>query len=261
MKSLASRAKIGPDTIVRGPTTRQFWCAARRAPAIAHLVGVCPDCGVHARPTDTSCEECGADFLVESDRQFLGLGSVVPIPGQPGVEAAPLHAPLSPVARAPLASFGSDDTVALDRARRGLASTRSTLHWITTSVIILVLALLALAYLANRAGTVPPLSSPSAAPRAEAPSEPASQPEPADAPREAAPATAQPTVTPKEPAPPAVSPELARARKLLDEGAQESVREALKLAENSPDPTHADWLAIKQAAQRRLDYLNLRKLR
>lgn len=85
---MVRRGKITRDQILRGPTTRQFWSLARRTPSIANLLGLCHNCQKPVEPTDILCPGCGADFTPESDRQFLGLGPVHAIPGQPLPPAA-----------------------------------------------------------------------------------------------------------------------------------------------------------------------------
>lgn len=65
--------KIKANTVLRGPTTRQFWTVARFAPGIAHLLGYCDACGTHVDPADMRCHACGHSFLVHDDRNELGL--------------------------------------------------------------------------------------------------------------------------------------------------------------------------------------------
>lgn len=80
MKAMALRGKITPATIVRGPSTRQFWEIAKRVPGIAHILGVCHACAAAARVDDVACKTCSASFNVEQDRQYMGLGEVREIP-------------------------------------------------------------------------------------------------------------------------------------------------------------------------------------
>ena len=79
---MVTRGKITRRSVLRGPTTRQFWCTAERTPGVSHLLGVCHNCRVDVQPTDSFCDECGAGFTVEPDRQSLGLGAVHLLPGQ-----------------------------------------------------------------------------------------------------------------------------------------------------------------------------------
>lgn len=84
--ALVRRKKIGPQTVIRGPTTRQFWSIARRTPGVANLLGLCHACQADVQPEDHFCDDCGASFLVESDRQHLGLATVHLLPGQAAPE-------------------------------------------------------------------------------------------------------------------------------------------------------------------------------
>ncbi len=82
------RGGITADTVIRGPSSRQFWTLARWCPGIAHRLGICHSCQQPASPADTDCGHCGASFRVTGDRQQLGLGEVRHLPGQrsPGVK-------------------------------------------------------------------------------------------------------------------------------------------------------------------------------
>ncbi len=82
LRMLTLRKRIGLDTILRGPSTRQFWMQARGTPGVAHLLGVCHACGRAVGADDRLCVGCGASFEVEEDRQFLGLAEARPLPGQ-----------------------------------------------------------------------------------------------------------------------------------------------------------------------------------
>jgi hypothetical protein len=86
LRRLAARARIGPDTIIRGPTTRQFWMFARNTPGVANLFGECHSCHTHVNAEDAGCHACGADFAVSDDRQNLGLGPVHLLPGHASPE-------------------------------------------------------------------------------------------------------------------------------------------------------------------------------
>jgi len=82
IRRMAQRGKITLETVVRGPTTRQFWMAASEAQGVAHLLGRCHACKAPARADDFSCESCGAAFTAPEDRQQLGLAPVRLLPGQ-----------------------------------------------------------------------------------------------------------------------------------------------------------------------------------
>lgn len=73
LKSMAKAGKIKPTTVLRGPTTRQFWSIARNVPGVAHLIGYCHECGNHVSPSDAKCGVCAAIFQEPRDRNGLGL--------------------------------------------------------------------------------------------------------------------------------------------------------------------------------------------
>ena len=73
IKSMAKAGKIKNTTVMRGPTTRQFWSVARNVPGVAHLIGYCHACGNHVSPSDAKCGECSAIFQEPRDRNALGL--------------------------------------------------------------------------------------------------------------------------------------------------------------------------------------------
>ncbi|MFM7260214.1 MAG: hypothetical protein ACKO3W_06380 [bacterium] len=81
--------EIGRDAIVRGPSTRQFWTIARRAPGLAHLFGRCYACQSPIGADDPACRECGAANSIEADRNFFGLPAYEPI--APPANAKPDH--------------------------------------------------------------------------------------------------------------------------------------------------------------------------
>ncbi len=79
--------EIGRDAIVRGPTTRQLWTLARRAPGLAHLFGRCAACQSPMNPDDAACAACGATTSIDQDRNFFGLPVVEPISPPRGAKA------------------------------------------------------------------------------------------------------------------------------------------------------------------------------
>lgn len=100
MVSLVERGTIKRDTVVRGPTTRQFWMLAAKTPGIAHRCGLCHSCGETVDPASHACPGCGAAFPDHADRQRLGLGPVRELPGHASVhdqEASPGAARAAPV--------------------------------------------------------------------------------------------------------------------------------------------------------------------
>ena len=79
---LIEQHKITPETILRGPSTRQFWTLARNTPGVAHLLGMCHSCQTTVETSAFACPSCHASFTIERDRQHLGLGPSRPLPGQ-----------------------------------------------------------------------------------------------------------------------------------------------------------------------------------
>src|SRR5690606_26108798 len=77
---LVQRGKVSRLTIVRGPTTRQFWTIAKRVQGIAHLLGFCHECGASVDPGDHGCHACGVTFGAFLDRNYLGLPEYRPLP-------------------------------------------------------------------------------------------------------------------------------------------------------------------------------------
>lgn len=68
--------EIGMNSIVRGPTTRQLWTLARRAPGIAHLFGRCHACQAPVAPAAPTCGGCGTVPSTPADRNFAGLPAI-----------------------------------------------------------------------------------------------------------------------------------------------------------------------------------------
>ncbi|QOJ00769.1 MAG: hypothetical protein HRU70_09790 [Phycisphaeraceae bacterium] len=166
---LVARGKIGPDTILRGPTTHQFWMPARRTPGVAHLLGMCHACGVRASPASSSCAGCGVSFKPADDRQALGLGPIRLLPGQAPPEMVATSTVAHPTpepARGP-SSIGprpGDEPEPGDSARIGTVlslrhqvATLWSAFIVTLIVLVLVVAVFAGAWLGGfvRLNTTP----------------------------------------------------------------------------------------------------------
>src|SRR5690606_23219193 len=91
VRKMIERGQIARRTILRGPTTRQFWTFADRTPSVANLLGMCHNCHAEVAPDTFLCAACGASFTPETDRQYLGLAPRRPLPGEaPADEVAHL---------------------------------------------------------------------------------------------------------------------------------------------------------------------------
>jgi len=77
---LIERNQIDRFSIIRGPTTRQFWAVAKRVPGVAHLLGYCHNCDAHVEPTHHGCPKCGVSFGAYINRNHLGLPDIRPMP-------------------------------------------------------------------------------------------------------------------------------------------------------------------------------------
>lgn len=89
---LIEQGAVRGETVLRGPSTRQFWTLARHTPGVANRLGVCHNCQAIVKPDAFSCPSCEASFEVERDRQHMGLGPARPLPGQGLPEVLALHA-------------------------------------------------------------------------------------------------------------------------------------------------------------------------
>lgn len=116
LRNMVRRGRITADSILRGPTTNQFWRAAGQTAGVAHLLGRCHNCGGDATANDFMCSTCGASFAVEDDRQFLGLSPIRPLegaesqlPGGAAAVTAPTITGPSIAARGPAVAFPFGD--------------------------------------------------------------------------------------------------------------------------------------------------------
>ena len=137
IRKLAATGRITPTTVMRGPTTRQSWLFAGRTPAVANLLGLCHNCQREANPDARACPACGASFLHEADRQFLGLAPVHLLPGQASPEsiasAAAPKTEVTPDAASAAAERSEPDVAAI------LTATRRHIGRLRAIVAILIL--------------------------------------------------------------------------------------------------------------------------
>jgi predicted RNA-binding Zn-ribbon protein involved in translation (DUF1610 family) len=117
------RGRVQPSTVLRGPTTSQFWCEARHTPGVGHLFGRCHSCDHGVSPSDTMCPKCGASFASPRDRQDLGLGPVQELPGRTAPVARASARPKTPMRptkpAGPRPGAKPDDAAAALRAMAG----------------------------------------------------------------------------------------------------------------------------------------------
>jgi len=73
ISKMIKAGKIKPNTVMRGPTTMQFWQVARNVPGLAHLVGFCHECNASVSSQDAACPKCGNTFEGIPQRNELGL--------------------------------------------------------------------------------------------------------------------------------------------------------------------------------------------
>ncbi len=165
LAQLVQRGKVTMETVLRGPTTRQFWTPLRRVPGVAHLLGICHSCQSPTQPDAMGCSRCGASFVVEEDRQNLGLGPVHLLPGQAPADRIATST-LTPSATAPttvvnvppmvsgagtMATGVSRDRARLDRMEREAGALKMSLG-IAAAIVVVLLAAFMLAILDGRLG-------------------------------------------------------------------------------------------------------------
>ncbi len=83
LRKLVKRGRIVATTVVRGPTTNQFWMQAKNTPGVAILMSLCHSCHEHAKPEDFSCEKCGSVLSPATSRDGLGLAPVASVNRSP----------------------------------------------------------------------------------------------------------------------------------------------------------------------------------
>jgi len=73
LRQQVTSGRITANTILRGPTTNQFWMNAADVPGVSRLMGTCHACHQAVEPTDTACHFCKADLSLPDDVDALGL--------------------------------------------------------------------------------------------------------------------------------------------------------------------------------------------
>jgi hypothetical protein len=84
--TMIDRGQVAKTSIIRGPTTKQYWTVARRVPGVAHLLGYCHSCDATVDPDDHGCHACGVPFGAYLDRNFLGLPEIRPLPWEAHIQ-------------------------------------------------------------------------------------------------------------------------------------------------------------------------------
>jgi hypothetical protein len=92
IQRLIENGGIQANSVLRGPSTHQFWMLAKHTPGVAHLLGVCHSCGEAVEKDAFACRNCHAAFSTDRDRQHLGLGPTRPLPGRAPAQVLALHA-------------------------------------------------------------------------------------------------------------------------------------------------------------------------
>ncbi len=117
MVRMIDRGQVTKYSLVRGPTTKQFWTVARHVPGLAHLLGYCHNCDTSVDSADHGCHVCGVPFGAYLSRNHLGLPEVRPLPweaevdgrgaGEPG--AAGVDAMGGPPRGGAISGFATDE--------------------------------------------------------------------------------------------------------------------------------------------------------
>ncbi len=77
---MIDRGQVTKYSIVRGPTTKQFWTVAKHVPGVSHLLGYCHNCDASVDGGDHGCHVCGVPFGAYLDHNHLGLPAPHPLP-------------------------------------------------------------------------------------------------------------------------------------------------------------------------------------
>lgn len=82
--SLVKKGQVTPRSIIRGPTTNQFWRFAARVKGLSRAFGICWGCGTDIEPTVDTCPHCQRSQLPPADPDQLmdgrqPLSQVLPV--------------------------------------------------------------------------------------------------------------------------------------------------------------------------------------
>jgi hypothetical protein len=78
--TLARRGHVTAKSIVRGPTTGQFWRYASQVKGLSRVFGLCWHCGASVSPDATTCPKCrSAQEIPDDPDQFLESHAALPV--------------------------------------------------------------------------------------------------------------------------------------------------------------------------------------
>jgi hypothetical protein len=251
LKHLVARGRVTQTTVLRGPSTRQNWSFAARAPGVANLLGICHNCQREVNPDDERCRACGASFEVETDRQVLGLAPVHLLPGQAAPEAiadASIGAHHDETIE-PVPAAGVVDARARPGSHRALIALLSLLVFVLAVALAVLLVGPRLGLDLGPFGGTGEAPRPAPGPASEGP--PVSQPveiETAEAPAAVTPVRAEASpepVTPEPPVPVAGSVVAATVREAVFDGAAsvESLQGVIE-GQRAVTPEDREWLDL-----------------
>lgn len=83
---MIDRGQLSKYSIVRGPTTKQFWTVAKHVPGVSHLLGYCHNCDASVDAGDHGCHVCGVPFGAYLDYNHLGLPAPQPLPWEAEID-------------------------------------------------------------------------------------------------------------------------------------------------------------------------------
>lgn len=162
LRELVRRGKVTRETILRGPTTAQFWNMAANTPGVAVLLGECHACHQTAREDEYLCRHCGVVLTPRTDRQHLGLAAIravgTPTSQPPVVSSAPASALSEPTVREssdvasakPAIEFGAAGGVDAVLARRRAGEVRRQRMMLIGTAAMGVVCVIAIAVLVSR---------------------------------------------------------------------------------------------------------------
>ncbi|MBL8744885.1 MAG: hypothetical protein JNK58_00860 [Phycisphaerae bacterium] len=166
LKEMVSKGRVTRATVLRGPSTKQFWSLACNAPGVAVLLGECHNCHSHVQPDEYLCRTCSAVLTCSTDRQYLGLGPVKLLPGDgPAHEVAssaanrsaarpavPLAASGAVVAAASAATVAASEGVSIAARRRARRDAEAIRAMIAVAVVLAVITVTVITIVSMRSG-------------------------------------------------------------------------------------------------------------